>query len=243
MKSCKSTDISRLTRDWWTVYRKYQTCGLCESWGVCEDHFNNCTEFFDCNIGTRQWCKLSPILFSLFINDIVQELRNNCPNGIFISHDVPEICVLLYADDIANCADTIRNLQIQLNIVDLFCRNTGMVVNIYKKKYMYIYIVFRNGEFFRRDEKWLYQGNPIDNKFYRSKLFYKYMGLLFTPKLVWTKAKENLVDKANKSIITIKVLQNKLGSLSIHDNFKFFDTIVPILCYGSEIWGFEIANK
>ena len=29
------------------------------------------TEFFDYNIGTMQGCKLSPILFSLFINDIV----------------------------------------------------------------------------------------------------------------------------------------------------------------------------
>ena len=70
------------------------------------------------------------------------------------------------------------------------------------------------------------------------------MGLLFTPKLMWTKTKENLDEKANKAIITIKILQNKLGSLSIYDCFKLFDTmIVPILCYGSEIWGFEIANQ
>ena len=66
----------------------------------------------------------------------------------------------------------------------------------------------------------------------------------FTPKLVWTKTKENLAEKANNAIITIKILQNKLGSLSIYDCFKLFDTmIVPILCYGSEIWGFEIANQ
>ena len=34
--------------------------------------------------------------------------------------------------------------------------------------------------------------------------FYKHMGLLFTPKLVWTKTKENLAEKANKAIITVK---------------------------------------
>ena len=193
------------------------------------------TEFFDCNVGTRQGCKLSPILFSLFINDIVQELRNNCQNGIFISQNIPEIFVLLYADDIANCADTIRNLQMQLNIVELFCKNTGMVVNINKTKI----IVFRNGGFLRRDEKWFYQGKPIEVV-----SAYKYMGLLFTPKLVWTRAKENLVDKANKAVITIKIIQNKLWSLSVHDSLKLFDTmIVPILCYGSEIWGFELAKQ
>ena len=187
------------------------------------------TEFFDCNIGTRQGCKLSPILFSLFINDIVQELRNNCPHGIFVSQNKPEIFVLLYADDIANCADTVRNLQIQFNIVELFCLNTGMVVNIGKTK-----INFRNGGFLRRNEKWYYQGQQIEVV-----SFYKYMGILFTPKLVWTKTKENLAERANKAIIIIKILQNKLGSLSVYDSFKLFDTmIVSILCYGSEIWGF-----
>lgn len=70
------------------------------------------------------------------------------------------------------------------------------------------------------------------------------MGLLFTPKLVWTRAKENLVDKANKAVITIKIIQNKLWSLSVHDSLKLFDTmIVPISCYGSEIWGFELAKQ
>ena len=110
-----------------------------------------------------------------------------------------------------------------------------MVVNIDKTKN----IVFRNGRFLRRDEKWFYQGHPMEVV-----SSYKYMGLLLTPKLVWTKAKEKLVDKANKSIITIKILQNKLESLSIDDNFKLFDTmIVPVLHYGSEIWGFEITKQ
>ena len=89
----------------------------------------------------------------------------------------------------------------QLNIVELFCKNTGMVVNINKTKI----IVFRNGGFLRRDEKWFYQGKPIEVV-----SAYKYMGLMFTPKLVWTRAKENLVDKANKAIITIKIIQNEL---------------------------------
>ena len=116
------------------MYKKLKSC-------VRANH--SVTEFFDYNVGTRQGCKLSTILFSLFIIDIVQELRNNSQNGIFISQNIPEIFVLLYADDIANCANTIRNLQMQLNIVELFCKNTGMVVNINKTKT----IVFRNGEF------------------------------------------------------------------------------------------------
>ena len=110
-----------------------------------------------------------------------------------------------------------------------------MVVNIGKTKF----IVFRNGGAFRRSEKWYYQGQQIEVA-----SFYKNMGILFTPKLVWTKTKEDLAEKANKANITIKILQNNLGSLSVYDSFKLFDTmIIPILCFGQEIWGFEIANK
>ena len=70
------------------------------------------------------------------------------------------------------------------------------------------------------------------------------MGLLFTPKLFWTSAKENLVDKANTAVITIKIIQNKLWSPPVHDSSKLFNTmIVPILCHGSEIWRFELAKQ
>ena len=101
-------------------------------------------------------------------------------------------------------------------------------------------MVFRNGRFLRRDEKLVYKGKQIEVV-----SVYKYMELMFTPKLIWKKAEENLliVDKANKSIVTIKILQNKLGSVSVHDSLMLFDTMIaPILCYGSEIWGFEMAK-
>ena len=91
----------------------------------------------------------------------------------------------------------------------------------------------------KRDEKWFYQVNPIEVV-----SSHKYMGFLFTPKLFSTRAKENLVDKANKAVIIIKIFQNKLWLLSVYDTFKLFDTmIVPSLCYGSEIWGFELAKQ
>ena len=75
-----------------------------------------------------------------------------------MSQNIPKIFVLLYVDDTANCANTIRKLQIQLHKEELFCKNTGMVNYINKTKI----VVFRNGGFLRRDEKWFYEGKPIE---------------------------------------------------------------------------------
>ena len=64
--------------------------------GETSDHA--CTVNFDCNIGTRQGCKLSPIPFSLNINGLVEHLRKGGTVGIHILHDSDSLIALLYAD-------------------------------------------------------------------------------------------------------------------------------------------------
>ena len=56
------------------------------------------TEMFSCNKSIRQGDGLSPVLFSLFMNDLPQYLRdNNCPSVTLGNH--PLHC-LMYADDL-----------------------------------------------------------------------------------------------------------------------------------------------
>ena len=75
-------------------------------------------------------------------------------------------------------------------------------------------------------EKWFYKGDPVGVV-----SFYKYLGMYFTPKLVWSKTKDMLSKQAR--------YQRKFGRFM----FKLFDTMVkPILCYGSEIWGFTYSE-
>ena len=94
------------------------------------------TSYFPCHIGTRQGCISSPLIFTLFINDLVTLLRINCRNGIFITPNVPDVLCLLFADDVAGCADTAIALQCQLDIIDSFCQSTGMQLNLgMTKKY------------------------------------------------------------------------------------------------------------
>ena len=207
-----------------SMYSKLHSCVQSSA------HF---TEFFPCNVGTRQGCILSPVLFSLFINELIVDIKANCHNGIFITQDISDIFALLYADDIANCADTVFSLQQQLQRIEIFCNKTGMRVNLGKTKI----VVFRNGGFLRSNEKWFYQGQRVETV-----ASYKYMGLLFTPKLIWTKAKEELVAQARRALFTLYNVQNKLGTFSINDAFKLFDTmILPILTYAAEIWGYDYS--
>ena len=71
------------------------------------------TKSFLSILGVRQGDTLSPTLFNIFANDIVQEI-NNLGLGIPLNND-DKISMLLYADDIALSAQTEEDLQKMLN--------------------------------------------------------------------------------------------------------------------------------
>ena len=192
------------------------------------------TKPFPCNIGTRQGDISSPLLFALFINDLCTLLRENCPDGIFITADIPDLFCLMFADDIAHCAETRVRMQRQLDLIFNFCQLTNMTVNLNKTEI----IVFRNGGPLRNYESWHFNGIPV-----RTTSQYKYLGLIFTPKLSWSKAKRKLAAQARKAIFCIKNYQRKFGYFLHADMFRLFDSMVkPILCYGSEVWGTEYSD-
>ena len=57
----------------------------------------------------------------IFINELVEQLRNEGAAGKQILQDTDSLIALLYADDVINLADTVRNLQMQLDILSRFC--------------------------------------------------------------------------------------------------------------------------
>ncbi len=116
------------------------------------------TRFFNCSIGTKQGCVSSPLIFSLFINDLADFLKVKCENGVFINDNTDDIYAFLFADDIASTADTKQNLQRQINCIEQFCSLTGMKINVEKSKIM----VFRNAGALRSYEKWFYNGEQIE---------------------------------------------------------------------------------
>ena len=88
---------------------------------------NDLIYFFNCQKGTKQGYVSSTIIFSIYINDLISYLKQKCQNGIFITNEIDELCALMFSDDVAIIADTVINLQRQLNH-DEFCDATGMKI-------------------------------------------------------------------------------------------------------------------
>ena len=111
------------------------------------------TEWFECIVGTRQGCMLSPFLFAMYVNEFDLLRLEGC-RGIQISAEqFPGVNVLMYADDMVLCSDTVGDLQKQLCVLEMYCRMWGMTVNLTKSRI----VVFRKGGTLRDNEVVLQQ--------------------------------------------------------------------------------------
>ncbi len=70
------------------------------------------TSFFDVNVGVKQGCLLSGLLFNLYINDFITLAK---ALGIGVNINNERVCMLIYADDIVLLAETERDLQVLLD--------------------------------------------------------------------------------------------------------------------------------
>ena len=69
------------------------------------------------NVGLRQGCVLSPLLFSLFMNRLVLLIRQKV-KGVKINDD--EVRMLMFADDIVLMMEESGELQKALDICTIF---------------------------------------------------------------------------------------------------------------------------
>ena len=58
---------------------------------------DTCSDSFPVDVGLRQGCVLSPILFSAYVNDLMEELRRE---NVGVEVDGIRILGLMFADDI-----------------------------------------------------------------------------------------------------------------------------------------------
>jgi hypothetical protein len=188
-----------------------------------------CSEFFECPIGVRQGCVLSPSLFSIFINQLANHMKDGGRHGIQMLPGLLELFILLFADDVALLATTPVGLQNQLNILEKCCTEMQLEVNIQKTKIM----VFRKGGILGKHEVWYYKKKRVEvvNR-------YCYLGYIFTPSGSPKIGTSHLVTKGKKAVFALVNVFKKANEMTQKSFFKIFDgKIKPILMYASEIWG------
>jgi len=121
-------------------------------------------------VGVKQGCTLSPILFSTFINEFPKYI-NNLGLGVQLSSDVI-LSIPLFADGIILMTESEESLQQYALELEKFCDENGLKVNTKDQYNGYCWITV--------SKLITYKNNPLDNV-----KSYKYLGVQISDDLEW----------------------------------------------------------
>ena len=99
------------------------------------------TDYIKCTVGVKQGDVCSPVLFSLFINELTLEVIRKGRHGSSFTNDYFELFILLLADDVVLLSETVVGLQTQPNSLQRAASSLQLKVNKSKGNI----IVFRKG--------------------------------------------------------------------------------------------------
>ena len=198
----------------------------------CVKSANTMSDFFQYAVGLRQGEVLSPLLFSLFVEDLELYLQDRTTCGLSIEEI--NIILLLFADDMVIVGNSPEDLQNSLNLLFKYCSDWGLTVNIQKTKI----VVFRKRGQIREGESWTYNDEHIEvvNDF-------NYLGIVFNYTGTFVLNQETLAGKGLKAL-NVLVANTRKYDFNIKTLCQLFDSFVgSILSYGCEVWGFTKSKN
>ena len=181
---------------------------------------------FDVSSGVKQGDIISPILFSMYLNDLATGIKElNC--GIDV--DGYNLSILLYADDIVLIAPDEKSLQKMLDFIQRWCNKWRMAINADKTQVVH----FRRPSVPRTKVNFLFGEDSLTIV-----PVYKYLGVQFDKYLNFEKNASVLADAASRALGAIR---SKLKSLKCF-GFNSFNTlfnsgVLTIADYSAGVWG------
>ena len=190
--------------------------------------------------GVRQGCPLSPILFSCYINNLVSRLKEN---GYGVDIGDRDLCSLLYADDIVLLASSASELQAMIDVVDNYCKEWRLSINLGKSKVM---IVAPNGAAVAEGDRaqdaappeFTFRGEPLEIVDQ-----YKYLGVIMTNKLLWDQHISKLVVKGKEALHGIRRLLSQRQLPMKIKRLALTSVVRAKLEYASQIWYCNSAQE
>lgn len=189
------------------------------------------SNFFQIKLGLRQGCVLSPLLFDIFINDLVEEIKKS-ELGVQYGND--KIAILLFADDIVIIAETAKDLQLLMNILYEYSLKWRIKFN--HEKSAVVVFQHRNterGKNKRNTREWW-----LGTQLILETDSYKYLGVEMDKGLTFIEFKTRIADKARKNRTLAWNMGIKRARLSVKAGVNLWHSLIrPSLEYGSQIWG------
>ena len=178
--------------------------------------------FFTSNIGLKQVCNLSPILFNLFIGDILEIFDQTFDQSASLLN--LQLNYFLYADDLILISETSSSLQNCLNRLQSYCQKCKLNVIIKRTKIMII----------PTRQSSAHTHSTFENKPLHNCKSYTYLGSIVSNNGSFKMNINELCKSASRTMYSLAY--NHLSS-NVHILTHLFDKmIIPICTYNCEVW-------
>ena len=175
--------------------------------------------------GLRQGCILAPILFSIFISDVLAPLK--AVRAFPPKLGGAEVPAIFYADDTILLDQTQIGLQRQLDAFAGYCKKNDLIINTQKTQVM----VFAGKSNPHQRGKWFIDGRKLVVT-----REYRYVGVLFSENLSFKAHFHQQELKALAVAGTLKKLDGLMAYKSVTSLRKLYNAkIAPLLLYGTEL--------
>lgn len=186
------------------------------------------TTTFVTEMGLKQGCPLSPLLFALYISDIDKTFRLQQCGGTVIGK--VKIYLLSYADDIVLIAESAAELKEMLRVLKRYTERKDMSVNTAKSK------VLR----FNKSGRLTGQTWKCGNEELEEVRSFNYLGFTFQCSGSHSEHIKALASKGKRRVSEVW----SIGERKFENNYtvrhQMYKSLVePIIVYGCEIFGFS----